>query len=194
MSKISAKQAEAWNKDRTVSKSVLEATILVEYTTAQVIKCKARETFTKGRVTVKYGSEFFLVQSSKFAGRYYVVVWSVERSSWQCSCHCVCSNSAHIKIVNAWVLEHVVAPKKQEVTKVETVAPAVATEKPEAVVAAKVQECIAAVREQAVAFNDAPSPKTAQEWKEAVKRQREADRAYNRAYLEKARELRNLAG
>jgi hypothetical protein len=109
-----AKTAIALNAQRCPAKSVLEATVLIEGIDTQVIKCKARETFTRGRVTVEAGREFFLVRSSKWANRYYVVVWSNERSAWQCSCHCYCSKNEHCLIVNEWIVRHVVTPKKRE--------------------------------------------------------------------------------
>jgi hypothetical protein len=107
-----AKTAQALNKQRSISKSVLESTLLIEYTDAPVIPCKAGKTFTKGRVTVREGQKFFLVRSSKFVNRYYVVCWSEQVLGWQCSCYCVCSKSEHCLIVNEWIVNHVVAPKK----------------------------------------------------------------------------------
>lgn len=171
-------QARALNAQRHISQSTLDATVLVEGIDAQVIKCKARETFTKGRVTVEAGREFFLVRSSKFANRYYVVVWSHERSSWQCSCYCYKSANEHTQIVNEWIVDHVVTPKReQEVDPMK----------------AKIAQAIDALRKQAIAANDQPAPQTKEEWKVALAKQKEADRQYKQAYIEAARSLRNSA-
>lgn len=96
---------------RTIAKSVVDATILVENVSSQVVKCTARQEFTKGNTTVAAGQEFFLVRSSKFATRYYVVAWNEERTTWQCSCGASCKSHAHTTAVKDWIVEHVVKPR-----------------------------------------------------------------------------------
>src|SRR5581483_1837870 len=96
---------------RTISKHVIEATILVEGVSSSVIKCSARQNFHKGNVTVGAGQEFFLVRSSKCETRYYVVAWNEERHSWQCSCGANCKTHAHTTVVKDWIVEHVVKPR-----------------------------------------------------------------------------------
>lgn len=171
-----AHTARALNAGRTIARSTLDATVLVEGVDAQVIRCRAKEGFTKGRVTVEAGQQFFLVRSSKFANRYYVVAWDAQRLSWQCSCYCVCSRGEHVLIVNEWVLGHVVAPKREQDP-----------------VSAKVAACVQGLREQAKALNDTPNPRTKEEWRRATANQKAADRAYREKCLQEARSLRESA-
>lgn len=96
---------------RTISQHVLDATVLVENISSQVIKCSARQEFRKSNVTVVAGQEFFLVRSSKFATRYYVVAWNEERHCWQCSCGSNCKTHAHTTVIKDWIVEHVVKPR-----------------------------------------------------------------------------------
>jgi hypothetical protein len=96
---------------RTISKHVVDATILVEGISSQVVKCTARQEFTKGNVTVAAGQEFFLVRSASFETRYYVVAWNEERHGWQCSCGANCKTHAHTTAVKDWIVKYVVKPR-----------------------------------------------------------------------------------
>jgi hypothetical protein len=71
----------------------------------------ARAPFTLGNASVKAGETFFLVKSVRREGRYYVVHFSEERCAWQCSCGANCTKHEHIKVAQAYVVEHVVKPR-----------------------------------------------------------------------------------
>jgi hypothetical protein len=96
---------------RTMAKSLVDATILVEGISSQVVKCTARQEFRKGNVSVVAGQEFFLVRSSTFETRYYVVAWNEERHGWQCSCGANCKTHAHTAAVKDWIIKNVVKPR-----------------------------------------------------------------------------------
>jgi hypothetical protein len=89
----------------------IEATILVEHTSAPLVKCVARAAFKLGNVSVEVGETFFLVKSVRREGRYYVVHFSNERRAWQCSCGANCTKHAHTQSAQLYVVEHVVKPR-----------------------------------------------------------------------------------
>src|SRR5215469_5917935 len=74
----------------------MEATILVEGTTAKVIKCTANKSFTVGNSHVAEGETFFLVASERREHRYYIVHFDSTQNRPQCSCGANHKNHAHI--------------------------------------------------------------------------------------------------
>jgi hypothetical protein len=116
--------ARSLNTQRKIAQHVIDATVFVEGISAPIVKCKAPKGWTRGNVTVKAGQEFFLVQSSRFLNRYYVVAWADERAAWQCSCYSSCKKHAHNGIANSYIVAHVVRPvqEMQRVAQSSTVA------------------------------------------------------------------------
>lgn len=73
-------------------------TVKVEHTTAQQIRCTARQDMPA--YGIKAGETFYLTRSSKDNGEYYVTRFDTDGARWQCSCpsHKPCR---HMKAVNA---------------------------------------------------------------------------------------------
>jgi hypothetical protein len=154
--------------------SMRRRTVLVEGVKADTIACTARKDFVitdedkDGNeirvVSVKAGQRFFLVRSSRFENRYYVIAWQErETIGWSCSCGAAHKSHKHLTKVSAVIRGRLAK-----------------------LVAAKVAECQTAARtpEQAPASFDKPI-----EWKERTKRQKEADRAYKKQFLAAAKEV-----
>jgi hypothetical protein len=151
--------------------SMRRRTVLVEHVSADIIPCSAREDFVitdedkDGHeitvLSVKAGQRFFLVRSSRFENRFYVVAWQErETIGWTCSCGAAHKSHTHLEKASAMLRVKLAAR-----------------------VAAKVQECqaVAKSEEQEPASFDRPI--SAQEWKERTKRQKQADRAYKQKIL-----------
>jgi hypothetical protein len=72
-----AAQARRLNAQRTIAPSVLNATFHLTASNEErgpvQLRTAARD-FGRGGLIIHQGEQFFLVESSKFAGRYYVVV------------------------------------------------------------------------------------------------------------------------
>lgn len=169
-------EAQKLNATRRIAQSTKDATVLIEGITSPIIKCVAKVAFVKNGVHVAAGQTFFLVASSKFANRYYIVAWNEMRTAWQCNCGAECKQHAHINTVKVYIVEHVVKPHIAATVPADPVA-----------------EKLAEVREHASYVNDAPHPQTAEEWKASLAKQKAGDRAYRQAILNAARALRNTA-
>lgn len=133
------------------AKHVIEATVLMSIDT-KVMKAVATKAFRKGNVFVQPEQTFFLVQSSKFHGRYYVVIWNEERLSWQCSCGANCKSHAHTQAAESYVKEHIVAKQHEEQQAVEPVEAPAAVETPSMLQEA-IADAVNALREQMEALH-----------------------------------------
>lgn len=89
---------------RTIAQHVIDATVHLPQVVAPLLRCEALKPFTKvGNLTVQVGQVYFLVQSGKFAGYFYIVTWNQERNCWQCSCGAGCKHHEHIAKVNTYI-------------------------------------------------------------------------------------------
>lgn len=165
---------------RKLAKHVLNETFEELRINREVVRCKAEQAFTKGKVEVQEGERFFLVRSEslKDQHRYYAVKWDDERLVWTCSCWKGSRPHNHTQKAS----EHAYALASKQKTQ-----PAQVVVDPlKKLVAEKVAECVQA---QAAPVNEHQPPRTAQEWKEALARQRQADIAHHRKYHQAAREI-----
>jgi hypothetical protein len=153
---------------RTARKAVapqIEATVLIEGTTAKIIPCTAKKDFQVGNSQVKAGEKFYLVRSERREDRYYVVHYNGTRNAYQCSCGCNMCEHEHLKTVREYVMSHVVAPAasakaEQSSSPIETPAPMT-------------------------------TPLTAAQWREIMKRDKarqKAEKAKDMAKIQEARE------
>lgn len=152
-------------------------TILVEHVNADIIPCTAKQDFNvtdddkDGNevvvLSVKAGQRFFLVKSSRFENRYYVVAWAEAQTiGWACSCGACQRPHSHLKKISAVVRARLAK-----------------------IAAAKVAECqtVALQEEQEPASFDRPI--STSEWKARTNRQKQADRAYKQKILAAAKEV-----
>jgi hypothetical protein len=173
---------------RTARKAVapqMEATVLIEGTTAKIIPCTAKKDFQVGNSQVKAGEKFYLVRSERRENRYYVVHYNGTRNAYQCSCGCNMCEHEHLKTTREYVMSHVIAPAAAEsfspvpMTVPATVAQVKASRK------AKVEQ---------IADEELGSrPLTAEEWKAIAKADRKRQKAWAAEYRQQAEAIREQA-
>ena len=165
----------------------VESTMLIEGPDAKIIKCKARKAFTVGNASVKEGETFFLVRSERRVGRYYVVHFSEDRNTYQCSCGANCCEHEHLKTTREYVMSHVVVPAAESSKVTPMTVPATSAE-----IRAKRQAAKVETHEQF----DGSMPLTADKWKAIMKRDRAQQKALRAEYQAKLEEARkqDLAG
>ncbi|HEX3641355.1 MAG TPA: hypothetical protein VHV10_08700 [Ktedonobacteraceae bacterium] len=155
----------------------VEATVLIEGTTAKIIPCTAKADFQVGNSQIKAGEKFYLVRSERRENRYYVVHYSSTRNAYQCSCGANMCEHEHVRTVREHVMSTVVAPESSPIT-----VPATSAEVRKARKAAKV--------EQTSEQFDGSRQITAEEWKAIAK----ADRKRQKAWADEYRQAAALAG
>ena len=90
---------------RTIAPSQLKKMVKIEYISAQVIPCTARQSFVACGMSVEAGEKYFLVQASRFPGYAYIVTWNEASAQYDCSCgnpRC----TAHTAPVSVYVHAH----------------------------------------------------------------------------------------
>ncbi|HEX3641790.1 MAG TPA: hypothetical protein VHV10_10905 [Ktedonobacteraceae bacterium] len=163
----------------------VEATVLIEGTTAKIIPCTAKADFQVGNSQIKAGEKFYLVRSERRENRYYVVHYSSTRNTYQCSCGANMCDHDHLKTVRDHVMSHVVAPAAAEFSSQVEVAPMTVPATTQEVKEAK------AIKEarEVIAKHDGRGPWTAEEYKLIMKADRARQRAWANEYRQQAAAL-----
>jgi hypothetical protein len=95
----------------------VEATVSLSIT-AKLMKFTARQDFVVGNCHIHKGETAFAVASERRPGRYYIIRFNNERSTYQCSCGANTCEHEHLRVVRQYVMSHVVVPVKVESTPV----------------------------------------------------------------------------
>lgn len=89
-----------------IAKHVLEATIEIVGDLRDII-------YRKGRY-----AEFWMVRSSRFTSRYYVVVWNDTLQEYECSCPMKCKIHAHNRAVSEYMQRERMAKEALDYNKI----------------------------------------------------------------------------